>query len=106
MVAISLSGSGEGPGRVTGRGYSTSSGAVACPTIPGRGSCCDYGIVRGAFFWVNDIEALYGELTLKGARVVYPPVIQPYRMKEFAVRDPNGHVLGFGQEWPPEGARS
>ena len=56
------------------------------------------------FFWVDDIEALYGELTLKGASVVYPPVIQPYHMKEFAVRDPNGHVLGFGQEWPPETA--
>ena len=54
-----------------------------------------------AFFWVNDVEALYDELTLQGASVVYPLVIQPYRMKEFAVRDPNGHVLGFGQEWPP-----
>ena len=52
------------------------------------------------FFWVNDVEALYGELTLKGASVVYSPVIQPYQMKEFAVRDPNGYVLGFGQEWP------
>jgi catechol 2,3-dioxygenase-like lactoylglutathione lyase family enzyme len=51
------------------------------------------------FFWVNDVESLYGELTLKGAGVVYPPVIQPYGMKEFAVRDPNGYVLGFGQQW-------
>jgi hypothetical protein len=23
-------------------------------------------------------------------------------MKEFAVRDPNGYVLGFGQQWPAE----
>jgi hypothetical protein len=23
--------------------------------------------------------------------------VQPYGMKEFAVRDPNGYVLGFGQ---------
>jgi hypothetical protein len=30
---------------------------------------------------------------------VYPPVVQPYGMKEFAVRDPNGYVLGFGQQW-------
>jgi uncharacterized glyoxalase superfamily protein PhnB len=51
------------------------------------------------FFWVTDVESLYGELTHKGAGVVYPPVIQPYGMKEFAVRDPNGYVLGFGQEW-------
>jgi len=52
------------------------------------------------FFWVNDVEALYGELKIKGAVVVYPPVLQPYGMMEFAVRDPNGYVLGFGQEWP------
>jgi catechol 2,3-dioxygenase-like lactoylglutathione lyase family enzyme len=52
------------------------------------------------FFWVRDVEALYDELVGKRAVVVYPPVVQPYGMKEFAVRDPNGYVLGFGQEWP------
>jgi uncharacterized glyoxalase superfamily protein PhnB len=52
------------------------------------------------FCWVDDVEALHAELTLKGADLVYAPVVQPYGMKEFAVRDPNGYVLGFGQEWP------
>src|SRR5258705_9296919 len=52
------------------------------------------------FFWVDDVEALHAELSLKGAQGVYPLVVQPYGMKEFAVRDPNGYVLGFGQEWP------
>jgi hypothetical protein len=34
----------------------------------------------------------------RGADVVYGPVIQPaYRMEEFAVRDREGYVLGFGQ---------
>ena len=34
----------------------------------------------------------------KGADIVYGPIIQDsYRMKEFAVRDCDGHVLGFGQ---------
>jgi uncharacterized glyoxalase superfamily protein PhnB len=51
------------------------------------------------FFWVNDVEALYKELSSKAAAIVYAPVIQPYDMKEFAVRDPNGYVLGFGQDW-------
>ncbi len=51
------------------------------------------------FFWVNDVEALYEELTSQGATTVYPPMVQPYGMKEFAVRDPNGYVLGFGQQW-------
>ena len=53
-----------------------------------------------AFFWVDDVEALCAELRGRGADVVYGPVVQTdYDMKEFAVRDPDGYVLGFGQEW-------
>jgi uncharacterized glyoxalase superfamily protein PhnB len=55
------------------------------------------------FSWVDDVDALFEELASSGAIVVYPPTVQPYGMKEFAVRDPNGYVLGFGQEWPSGG---
>lgn len=55
------------------------------------------------FFWVTDVDALYRELSLKGAAVVYAPVVQPYGMKEFAIRDPNGYVLGFGEPSAREG---
>jgi catechol 2,3-dioxygenase-like lactoylglutathione lyase family enzyme len=51
-----------------------------------------------AFFWVRDAQALREELVSKGAVVVYGPVVQEaYQMLELAVRDPDGHVLGFGQ---------
>jgi catechol 2,3-dioxygenase-like lactoylglutathione lyase family enzyme len=51
-----------------------------------------------AFFWVNDALALHSELSGNGAEVVYGPIIQEaYNMKEFAVRDCDGRVLGFGQ---------
>ncbi|HXF41572.1 MAG TPA: VOC family protein [Blastocatellia bacterium] len=51
-----------------------------------------------AFFWVNDADALHSELSSKGADIAYGPLIQEsYRMREFAVRDSDGHVLGFGQ---------
>ena len=51
-----------------------------------------------AFFWVSDAEALHAEFSSKGADIVYGPLIQEaYQMKEFAVRDCDGHVLGFGQ---------
>ncbi len=51
-----------------------------------------------AFFWVSDAQALHSEFKAKGAEIVYGPVIQEaYHMKEFAVRDCDGHVLGFGQ---------
>jgi catechol 2,3-dioxygenase-like lactoylglutathione lyase family enzyme len=51
-----------------------------------------------AFFWVSDANALHAELSANGATVVYGPLVQPaYHMLEFAVRDGDGHVLGFGQ---------
>ena len=51
-----------------------------------------------AFFWVSDAEALHAELHARGAEIVYGPLIQEaYQMKEFAIRDRDGHVLGFGQ---------
>ena len=50
------------------------------------------------FFWVRDARALHAELRGKGADIVYGPVVQPaYNMEEFAVRDLEGYVLGFGQ---------
>ncbi|MGH9146929.1 MAG: hypothetical protein ACRD1Q_09480, partial [Vicinamibacterales bacterium] len=51
-----------------------------------------------AFFWVRDARALHAELEGKGADVVYGPIVQEaYQMEEFAVRDREGYVLGFGQ---------
>ena len=50
-----------------------------------------------AFFWVSDADALHAELASKGADVVYGPLIEEsYNMREFAIRDCDGHVLGFG----------
>jgi uncharacterized glyoxalase superfamily protein PhnB len=63
-----------------------------------------------AFFWVRGVRALHEELRARGAEVVYGPLVQPaYGMEEFAVRDADGHVLGFGEpvavtEGPPERA--
>jgi hypothetical protein len=51
-----------------------------------------------AFFWVSDADALHAEFSAQDAEIAYGPLIQAaYRMKEFAVRDCDGHVLGFGQ---------
>ena len=56
-----------------------------------------------AFFWVNDVQSLYDELHANGADVVYGPIVQTdYGMKEFAARDRDGYILGFGQEWSEE----
>ena len=51
-----------------------------------------------AFFWVRDARSLHAELRANGADIVYGPVVQDaYQMEEFAVRDREGYVLGFGQ---------
>jgi catechol 2,3-dioxygenase-like lactoylglutathione lyase family enzyme len=55
------------------------------------------------FFWVRDVRALHDELVASGATIAYGPVVQEsYRMEEFAIRDSDGYVLGFGQ--PIDGA--
>ena len=51
-----------------------------------------------AFFWVRDVSALFDELKSRGATIVYNPITQEYGIKEFAARDRDGHVLGFGQQ--------
>jgi catechol 2,3-dioxygenase-like lactoylglutathione lyase family enzyme len=52
-----------------------------------------------AFFWVRDAETLHNELQRNGATIVYGPMLQEaYGMLEFAVRDIDGRVLGFGQK--------
>ena len=52
-----------------------------------------------AFFWVRGIETLHAELLANGATIVYGPIFQAsYNVDEFAVRDRDGHVLGFGEQ--------
>jgi catechol 2,3-dioxygenase-like lactoylglutathione lyase family enzyme len=59
------------------------------------------------FFWVRDARALHSELSERGADVVYGPVVQEaYQMEEFAVRDQDGYVLGFGQALPASARHS
>jgi catechol 2,3-dioxygenase-like lactoylglutathione lyase family enzyme len=54
------------------------------------------------FFWVRDLRALHAELVARGAEIVYGPLVQEaYRMEEFAARDRDGHVLGFGEPLGP-----
>lgn len=50
------------------------------------------------FFWVSDVHSLFAEFQAKGATFVYGVTYQEaYNMDEFAIRDLNGYVLGFGQ---------
>jgi catechol 2,3-dioxygenase-like lactoylglutathione lyase family enzyme len=80
--------------------YSRSGAPIMFRQVDQPGLICPnerQGGTWDVFFWVDDVMKLHAELAGAGATVVYAPVVQPYGMKEFAVRDPNGYVLGFGQ---------
>ena len=47
------------------------------------------------YFNVDDADALYEELRGNGADIVCAPEDQPYYMREFQVRDLDGHLLAF-----------
>jgi len=50
-----------------------------------------------AYFWVDDIEALYAEFTRRGARIDYDLCDKPYGAREFGVQDLDDHDIAFGQ---------
>jgi catechol 2,3-dioxygenase-like lactoylglutathione lyase family enzyme len=62
-------------------------------TNPGRRHADAWDV----YFWVRDVHALHAELHAAGADVMSDPIVRPYRMEEFSVRDADGNVLGFGQ---------
>ena len=50
-----------------------------------------------AYIYVDDVDGLAAELTAKDVAIVRGPVDQPYGCREIDVRDPDGHIIGFGQ---------
>ena len=58
----------------------------------------DYDGRFDAYFWVRDADALHAEFASHGADIVCPPSDEPYGMREFQVRDPDGHLLAFGHD--------
>jgi uncharacterized glyoxalase superfamily protein PhnB len=45
----------------------------------------------------NGIDALYAQLMARGVSIAEPIGDWPYGMREFAITDPDGHRLVFGQ---------
>lgn len=57
------------------------------------------------YIWVDGVDAFYNALKPKLDALpqgrVRPPFDQPYGMREFHVKDPDGCLLFFGQEIAP-----
>lgn len=50
-----------------------------------------------AYFWVDDARALHAAMTAAGATVACPIEPTDYGVLEFALADPDGQTIGFGE---------
>ena len=48
---------------------------------------------------MKDVNALHAELVAAGAEIETPIGTRPYGIRDFTLRDPNGVLLVFGQDW-------
>ena len=67
---------------------------------PGQLIVPNWQIAEGlwnAYFWVDDVETLFGEISGRGATIEYGLCDQFYDVREFAALDPDRQTIGFGQ---------
>ena len=50
------------------------------------------------YIFCDDVDAYYTELLAKGASAQAAPKDYDYGMRDFAIEDPDGNLLGFGQD--------
>lgn len=50
------------------------------------------------YVFCDEVDSYYAELKRKGARLKSEPKDYPYGMRDFAVTDLDGNILGFGCE--------
>ena len=51
----------------------------------------------GVYFYVDDADVFYDEVLAAGVAPLHPPEDKPWRMREFAVSDPDRTLLRFGE---------
>jgi len=54
-----------------------------------------------AYLTVEGIDDLYAELQARGATIIAPVVSEPWGMREFGIRTPDGHRIRFGEPVRP-----
>ncbi|WP_035606973.1 VOC family protein [Haloferula sp. BvORR071] len=50
------------------------------------------------YIFCGDVDGYYAEIIGRGARPQAPPKDYEYGMRDFVVEDPDGNLVGFGQE--------
>lgn len=54
-----------------------------------------------AYLYVADADALVAEFTQNGIDIVRGPEDMPYGLRDFDIRDPDGHLICFGHHLSP-----
>ena len=49
------------------------------------------------YLYVDDVNGMAAELSARGVVLDREPEDQPYGCRDFDIRDPDGHVIGIGQ---------
>lgn len=49
------------------------------------------------YLYVDDVNGMAEELSGRGITIEREPEDQPYGCRDFDIRDPDGHVIGIGQ---------
>ncbi len=57
-----------------------------------------------AYIYVEDVDGLAEELRAKDVEIIRGPADQEYGCREIDVQDPDGHIIGFGQDLQPSAA--
>ena len=52
------------------------------------------------YLTVEGLDELYQELSARGAEVLSEPEDQPWGLREFSIRTPDGHRIRFGEPKP------
>ena len=54
-----------------------------------------------AYLYVENADALAEDYRAKGVEIVREPCDMDYGLRDFDVRDPDGHLIAFGHDLPP-----
>ncbi len=59
------------------------------------GSGADQQADEGAWvaIWVDDVDAVHERCLAAGREITHPPTDEPWNVREFHVRHPDGHVF-------------
>jgi uncharacterized glyoxalase superfamily protein PhnB len=52
------------------------------------------------YLTVEGLDRLYRELAARGAQVISEPASEPWGLREFSIRTPDGHRIRFGEPIP------